>query len=43
MFAFMFSYVSHRVTEICDEIYEIDAAMSAGFGWQLDHLKYGML
>ncbi len=35
MFAFMFSYVSHRVTEICDEIYEIDAAMSAGFGWQL--------
>ena len=35
MFAFMFSYVSHRVTEICDEIYEIDSAMSAGFGWQL--------
>ncbi len=35
MFAFMFSYVSHRVSEICDEIYEIDSAMCAGFGWQL--------
>ena len=31
----MFSYVSHRVSEICDEIYEIDSAMCAGFGWEL--------
>ena len=35
MFAFLFSYVSHRVPEICDEIYKIDDAMCAGFGWEL--------
>ena len=35
MFAFMFSYVSHRIPEISDEIYKIDAAMCAGFGWEM--------
>tara|TARA_B100001250_G_scaffold4632_1_gene3910 strand:- start:467 stop:2821 length:2355 start_codon:yes stop_codon:yes gene_type:complete len=35
MFAFMFSYVSHRIPEISDEIYKIDAAMCAGFGWKM--------
>ena len=35
MFAIMFSYVSNRVPEISDEIYKIDAAMCAGFGWEL--------
>ena len=35
MFAFMFSYVAHRIPEISDEIYKIDAAMCAGFGWKI--------
>ena len=35
MFAFMFSYVAHRVPEITDDIYKIDAAMCAGFGWEM--------
>ena len=35
MFAFMFAYVSHRIPEISDEIYKIDAAMCAGFGWKI--------
>ena len=35
MFAFMFSYVAHRVPEITEEIYKIDAAMCAGFGWEM--------
>ena len=35
MFAFMFSYISHRVPEVSDEIYKIDEAMCAGFGWKI--------
>ncbi len=35
MFAIMFSYVSNRVPEISNEIYKIDAAMCAGFGWEI--------
>jgi len=31
----LFSYVSFRVPEISDEVYKIDAAMQAGFGWEL--------
>lgn len=27
-------YVSHRIPEIADELYKIDAAMRAGFGWE---------
>lgn len=36
----LFSYVSHRVTEISDEIYRIDDAMKAGFGWELGPFEY---
>ncbi len=32
---YIFSYASHRVPEIADEIYKIDDAMRAGFGWEL--------
>ncbi|MEZ4760893.1 MAG: 3-hydroxyacyl-CoA dehydrogenase NAD-binding domain-containing protein [Flavobacteriales bacterium] len=31
----LFSYVSHRVPEISDELYRIDDALRAGFGWEL--------
>lgn len=31
----LFAYVSHRVPEIADELYQVDAALSAGFGWEL--------
>ena len=30
----MFAYVSHRIPEISDELYKIDNAMKAGFGWE---------
>jgi len=30
----MFAYVSHRILEISDELYKIDDAMKAGFGWE---------
>jgi len=33
-FAAMFAYVSKRIPEITDELYKIDDAMKAGFGWQ---------
>ena len=32
-FAALFAYVSHRIPEISDELYKIDDAMKAGFGW----------
>jgi 3-hydroxyacyl-CoA dehydrogenase len=32
-FASLFAYVSHRIPEISDELYKIDDAMKAGFGW----------
>ncbi len=31
----LFQYVSERVPEIADEVYRIDAAMEAGFGWEI--------
>jgi 3-hydroxyacyl-CoA dehydrogenase len=31
----LFSYVSNRIPEISDEIYRIDDAMNAGFGWEM--------
>jgi len=34
-FAGLFSYVSNRIPEISENIYSIDDAMRAGFGWQL--------
>src|SRR5690554_2413993 len=33
-FTAMFSYVSNRIPEISDELYKIDDAMKAGFGWE---------
>ncbi len=33
-FAAMFAYVQHRIPEISDELYRIDDAMKAGFGWE---------
>ncbi|MCS6990264.1 MAG: 3-hydroxyacyl-CoA dehydrogenase/enoyl-CoA hydratase family protein [Chitinophagales bacterium] len=30
----LFAYVSRRIPEISDELYWVDAAMQAGFGWQ---------
>jgi len=35
MFAFMFSYVAHRIPDITEDVYKIDAAMCAGFGWKI--------
>ncbi|MBK8876017.1 MAG: enoyl-CoA hydratase/isomerase family protein [Bacteroidetes bacterium] len=34
-FSSLFKYVSDRMPEISDETYRIDAAMQAGFGWEL--------
>ncbi len=31
----LFAYVSHRIPEITDQLYKIDDAMRAGFGWEL--------
>jgi 3-hydroxyacyl-CoA dehydrogenase len=33
--AAIFAYVSHRIPEISDELYPIDDAIRAGFGWKL--------
>ncbi len=30
-----FAYVSHRIPEITDDLYKIDRALSAGFGWEI--------
>jgi len=30
-----FAYVSHRVPEITDDLYKIDRALCAGFGWEV--------
>lgn len=31
----LFKYVSNRIPEITDDLYKIDAAMNAGFAWEL--------
>ncbi|MDB5223797.1 MAG: 3-hydroxyacyl-CoA dehydrogenase/enoyl-CoA hydratase family protein [Chitinophagaceae bacterium] len=31
----LFSYISNRIPEISDEIYRLDDAMKAGFGWEI--------
>lgn len=36
----LFAYVSHRIPEISDELYRIDDAMKAGFGWALGPFEY---
>jgi len=35
IFTDVFSYVSYRIPEISDEIFRIDDALRAGFGWEL--------
>ena len=35
LFAGLFAYVSQRIPEITDDIYRIDHALKAGFGWEL--------
>ncbi len=35
LFAGLFSYVSNRIPEISDDLYKIDDALKAGFGWEL--------
>ncbi len=32
---YLFSYISYRIPEISDEIYRVDDAMMAGFGWEI--------
>lgn len=31
----LFSYISHRIPEISDEVYRIDDALMSGFGWEI--------
>src|SRR6187399_1316973 len=31
----LFSYIPHRIPEISDELYRVDDAMMAGFGWEI--------
>lgn len=31
----LFSYISNRIPEISDELYRLDDAMKAGFGWEI--------
>jgi len=31
----LFSYISHRIPEISDELFRLDDAMMAGFGWEI--------
>lgn len=31
----LFAYISHRIPEISDELFRIDDAMKAGFGWEI--------
>jgi 3-hydroxyacyl-CoA dehydrogenase len=31
----LFAYISHRIPEISDDIYKVDDAMMAGFGWEI--------
>jgi len=31
----LFAYISHRIPEISDELYRLDDALKAGFGWEI--------
>lgn len=31
----LFSYISHRIPEISDHLFQVDDAMKAGFGWEI--------
>jgi 3-hydroxyacyl-CoA dehydrogenase len=39
-FVGLFQYVSNRIPEIADELYKIDDALKAGFGWDLGPFEY---
>ena len=39
-FAALFQYVTNRIPEIADELYKIDDALKAGFGWDLGPYEY---
>lgn len=39
-FCGLFQYVSNRIPEISDELYKIDDALKAGFGWDLGPFEY---
>jgi 3-hydroxyacyl-CoA dehydrogenase len=39
-FSGLFQYVSNRIPEIADELYKIDDALRAGFGWDLGPFEY---
>ena len=40
----LFSYISHRIPEISDELYRVDDAMKAGFGWEIGAFEtWGLL
>ena len=34
-----FAYVQYRIPEISDNLYQIDQAMKAGFGWEHGHFQ----
>lgn len=36
----LFSYVSHRIPEIADDLFAIDDAMRAGFAWEFGPFEY---
>ncbi len=36
----LFSYASHRIPEIADNIYSIDDALRAGFAWEMGPFEY---
>lgn len=36
----LFQYVSNRIPEIAEEIYKVDDALRAGFGWELGPFEY---
>ena len=40
-FASLFQYISYRIPEVSDEIYRIDRAVAAGFGWEMGPLPSG--
>lgn len=39
-FAGLFQYVSNRIPEITNDLYKIDDAMKAGFGWDIGPFEY---
>jgi len=36
----IFQYISYRIPEIADELYRIDDAMKAGFGWEIGPFEH---